>query len=288
MTVSDDLLHRFIFDNTDIRGEIVTLHSSLNGLFAQQHYPLTVKKLLGEFMAAAALLSSTLKFDGLLTLQARGDGPLSLIMAETNHNRQLRGIAKFQEPLPEFSNLPALIGKGVLSIIIDPQQGKRYQGIVPLDGPNLADCLEHYFMQSEQLPTRLWLASDGTNAGGLLLQRLPQQVADSDTNQQVWENRIQLANTITAEELLHLDHMMVLKRLFHEEGVRYFEPAPVSFHCRCSWQRSAQMLTHLGEADALALAQENGGITVECDFCGQVYHYNEADVTDLFSPQTRH
>ncbi len=289
MPSDNDLLHRFIFDNTDIRGEIVTLGDSISEMTANQTYPAGVQQLLGEFMAATALLSSTLKFDGILTLQARGDGPIPLLVAEANHNRQLRGIVKLQDTdVPDASDLPALIGQGVLAITIDPDQGNRYQGIVPLEGPSLADCLEGYFEQSEQLPTRLWLASDGTKASGLLLQKLPQQETSEETNQAAWVNRVQLANTITAEELLNLDHEHMLTRLFHEEGVRLYEPLQLAFGCSCSKERSSKALRHLGKEDAEQLAREEGIINVECEFCGFQYTYDMNDIQAIFSPETRH
>ena len=302
MPTNKDVLHKFIFDNTDIRGEIVTLHKSLDEILSKQHYPFSVAQLLGEFTAAVALLSSTLKFEGILTLQARGDGPLQLIMAEAsnlglNDKKQLRGIAKLAQSdadnsaVDRFignSGLPNLVGKGILSITIDPSKGNRYQGIVPLEEPSLADCLQQYFAQSEQLPTRLWLASDGETATGLLLQQLPQQEADHETNQQAWSNRVQLANTITVEELLSLGHRELLTRLFHEEGVRIFEPTPFGFGCSCSKERSSRALKHLGKDDAEALLAEQGAIVVNCEFCGAEYRYDARDIDTLFGPKTTH
>ena len=291
MPADNDLLHRFVFDDTDIRGEIVTLQDSIKTLFAPQSYPLLLRSLMGEFISAAALLASTLKFDGLLTLQARGQGLVPLIMAEVDHNKRLRGIIKISDPdqpLP-VNNLPTLMGKGsVLSITIDPDQGQRYQGIVPLDAPSLADCLEHYFEQSEQLPTRIWLTSDGNTASGLLLQRLPQQLASESSNTEAWENRVQLANTSTSEELLTLDHQQLLTRLFHEEGVRCYEPIKFAFGCSCSKQRSSRALQQLGQEDAEQLLREQGVITLDCQFCGFQYRYDQKDIAALFAPQTRH
>lgn len=295
MAADNDLMHRFIFDDTDIRGEIVTLQDSLDELFARRSYPVFVQNILSEFVAAAALLSSTLKFDGLLTLQARGNGQLPLIMAEVDHNKRLRGIATVEsEAEPATLSLPDLVGAGgTLAITIDPDQGnryqgRRYQGIVPLDAPSLAECLEHYFMQSEQLPTRIWLASRDTSASGLLLQRLPQQTADEVTNANAWNNRVQLANTITADELIGLPHQQLLMRLFHEEGVRCFEPSTLQYHCSCSKQRSSRALQHLGQEDAEALVLEQGIITVDCQFCGYQYTYDQEDVKAIFSPKTWH
>ena len=289
MPIDNDLLHRFIFDNTDIRGEIVTLQNSINDILSRHDYPEAVEQQVREFVTAAALLSSTLKFDGLLTLQARGDGPIPLIMAEVDHNKRLRSIAKIAtDDLPTSSDLPTLVGNGVLSITIDPDKGNRYQGLVPLDAPTLADCLEHYFAQSEQLPTRIWLTNNQDCASGLLLQRLPQQEADAITNAQAWENRVQLANTTTAEELLTLDHKQLLTRLFHEEGVRFFDPEHLSFGCSCSKQRSSQALQQLGREDTEQLLAERGVITVDCQFCGHQYRYDKDDIDQIFAPKTHH
>lgn len=301
MAIDNDLLHKFIFDNTDIRGEIVTLNKSLDEILINKNYPEPAQQLLGEFIAAVALLSSTLKFDGVLTLQARGDGPLPLIMAEAsnkgmNQSKELRGIAKLTTPsndedineLISNTGLPHLIGKGVLSITLDPAKGNRYQGIVPLEEPCLADCLQHYFTQSEQLPTRLWLASDGKTATGLLLQQLPQQQASAEANQQAWNNRIQLANTITEDELLTLAHEQLLTRLFHEEGVRLFDPITLNFGCSCSKDRSSRALKHLGHADTKDLLTEQGCIIINCEFCGFEYRYDAADIDALFGPDITH
>lgn len=284
MSESNDLLHRFIFDNTDIRGEIVTLTDSLAQMFQRQQYPGFIQDLLGEFMAAVALLSSTLKFDGRLILQAHGNGPLNMIVAEADHQQRLRGIAKLQEAGSiSRADLPGLIGDGALSITIDPDQGNRYQGIVPLDAPTLADCLEHYFMQSEQLPTKIWLAAEGNRAGGLLLQQLPQQIATHSVNADAWDNRIQLANTLTPNELMHLEHPRLLTRLFHEEGVRCLEPSTLKYSCSCSKQRSGMALKQLGKKDVEQLLLEQSIITIDCEFCGMQYTYNKADVNALFS-----
>ena len=192
-----------------------------------------VQQLLGEFLAAASLLSSTLKFDGILTLQARGDGPLPLIMAECSHHQGLRAVAQ-PDDAADFDQLAVdaegradirqLLGKGVLAITIDPDKGERYQGIVPLDADKLAGCLEHYFSQSEQLNTRFWFSADSNASAGLMLQALPQQLnASAEENRDHWETTVALADTVEPGELLGLEHETLLYRLFHEEQVRLFD-----------------------------------------------------------------
>ncbi len=284
---SADLMHRFLFDHTDIRGEVVTLGDSHRQVLEHNQHAPVVQRLLGEFLAAVSLLSSTLKFDGSLTLQARGDGPLPLIMVECSHHQDLRGIARPDgeadfEALAD-ADLTQLLGQGVLTITVDPTQGQRYQGIVPLDQPTLAGCLEHYFQQSEQLDTRLWFAADEQHATGLLLQALPQQInASAEENQAHWQTACTLAETVKPEELLNLDHETLLYRLFNEEEVRLFEPVSVSFACSCSRARSAHALTSLGRPEVEQLLKEQGSIVIDCQFCNQVYKFDSTSVDELF------
>lgn len=308
---SSDQLHRFIFDDSDIRGEIVTLTQSLSDAFAHQNYPTPIKQLLGEFLTATSLLSRTLKFDGSLTLQARGDGDLPLIMAEINHQKKIRCVAQVNttEGLANRS-LTSLLGKGVLSIIIDPDKGERYQGIVALEGENLSQCLETYFLQSEQLPTKIWLSSTSDNEGasegksenakkdikgniqtiasGLLLQKLPQQLASAEENEETWETQGHLASTVSNEELLTLDHKTLLTRLFHERGVRVFDAEPIAFSCSCSKERTNQTLIQLGQPTLQEIIEEEGEVLVDCHFCGFQYLYNDSDIKELFTPETQH
>lgn len=280
-------MHRFLFDNTDIRGEVVTLSDSYQQVLENnENLPAQVRQLLGEFVAAVSLLSSTLKFDGILTLQARGDGPLPLIMAECTHHKAVRAIAR---PNPEVDfaalegyDLKSLMGDGMLVIIIDPDKGERYQGIVPLDSDNLAGCLQHYFDQSEQLPTRFWLSSSEQAATGLMLQALPQQLASADENDDHWSTAVQLANTVKDEELLTLEHSEILYRLFHEEQIRLFEPAAVKFECSCSRARSGNALTSLGRSEVESLLAEQDIISIDCQFCNQTYAFGAQDLDSLF------
>lgn len=285
-----DLLHRFIFDNTDIKGELATISQSLTELFGRQSYNPHIQQLLGEFMVAATLLSSSMKVDGRLTLQARGEGAIELMMAEVNNKGHLRATASTSsDDISPLSSLPELIGdKGILCITLEPTQGERYQGLVPLEGTTLAECLESYFQQSAQIPTRLWLNCREQKAAGMLLQRLPQQVASKEANDEAWDNRISLANTLTPEELLQLDHASLLTRLFHEEGVRLLEPEFFSFNCDCSKARCSQALLQLGHKTIKELMEEQELIDVDCQFCGFQYSYNQEDIANLFSPASYH
>ena len=199
-----DFKQRFLFPETDIRGELVRLDESLEAILGTHDYPLAVQGLVGEAVAAVALLAGTLKFSGRLSLQAQGRGPVSLLLAECTHDGQLRALARHDGELDTAANIGALIGDGTMVITITPDQGRQYQGIVPLEGDTLAQCLEGYFQQSEQLPTRLWLAAGNGRAAGLMLQRLPDQVASRDANRNQWEHLEALAGTLKMEELLDL------------------------------------------------------------------------------------
>ncbi|WP_314408552.1 Hsp33 family molecular chaperone HslO [Pseudomonas kuykendallii] len=281
-----DFTQRFIFDDTDVRGELVTLGDSYQHVLAKHPYPEPVAQLLGELLAAAALLVGTLKFDGLLVLQARSSGGVPLLMVECSSERQVRGIARYHaEQIADGAGLAELMPEGMLTVTIDPRAGQRYQGIVALDGINLSACLTNYFANSEQLPTRFWLYADGRRARGLLLQALPpDRLKDAEARAANWQHLTALADTLTAEELLGLDNLTVLHRLYHEEAVRLFDPLGLEFRCSCNRQRSANALVSLGQQDAERLLEEHGGsVEIDCQFCNQRYRFDKTDVAQLFA-----
>ncbi|WP_072327027.1 Hsp33 family molecular chaperone HslO [Marinospirillum alkaliphilum] len=277
-----DQVQRFLFDATAVRGELVQLHQSYQEVLNRHDYPAPIERLLGELLAAAALLTATVKLDGTLTLEARGQGQVSLLMAECNTGLkggdQLRAIARYQQQ-PEGETLQQLLGGGQLVITLDPYKGQRYQGIVALNQDNLAACLESYFASSEQLPSRLWLMADATAAGGLLLQQLPDDHHNKDAD--AWERINHLAATLSQDELLHLDQHEILHRLFHEETVRVFDPQPLSFGCTCSRERIADALASLGEADLREMLAEQGNITTQCHFCNTSYTFDSEALPDI-------
>lgn len=287
--LSADQLHRFLFEQKDCRGELVTLTDSYRDILENGNYSPAVQSLLGEFLTAASLLAATLKFEGILTLQARGDGPIPLLMAECNHQRHLRGIARAasdseDDATPETldGGLQELIGEGHLILTIDPTKGERYQGIIPLSKPTLVGCLEDYFTLSEQLPTRFWIAANGKAATGLLLQRLPQQLASEEENQEYWQHVNTLAESITPAEMLSLDHSTLLHRLYHQEEVRLFDPKSLKFTCTCSRERTAHALRAMGAEEVTALLSEQETVGVDCQFCGTRYEFSLGDVSEIF------
>lgn len=277
-----DLMQRFHFSDSPVRGEVVHLGDSVAAILDCHEYPARVQALLGEAAAAAVLLAATLKFEGSMILQVRGDGPLETLMVECNNHLEIRAVAQVSEDWSDdAADLPLsrLFGAGQLAITIDPSQGERYQGIVPLAHSTLAGCLEHYFAQSEQLPTRLWLAAGDDQASGLLLQVLPGHDKGDDAD--IWPRLQQLTDTVSAPELLGLPASELLYRLYHEEVVELHEASPVSFRCSCSRERTERVLLSLGGAELEDILQEQGVIEITCQFCHQLYRFDRIDVAQL-------
>jgi molecular chaperone Hsp33 len=278
-----DALRRFMFEGFPVRGEIVRLDASWRAVLERENYPPAVRALLGEAMAASVLLASTLKFDGLLTLQIQGEGDLHLLVAQCGSDLAVRGLAKWRGEDPGGS-LAELTGGGRLAITIERRKEKeRYQGIVLADTTTLAACLEAYFSQSEQLPTRLWLAADDGGAAGMLLQQMPASKGTAEADPDGWNRANQLADTLSPQELLALEAQEVLRRLFHEEDVRLSDRRPVEFRCSCSRQRVESALRLLGREELGDLLEAEGQIEVRCEFCNKAYELDAVDVEQLLA-----
>lgn len=287
-----DTLQRFVFERFPVRGYIVHLDASWRALIQHHEYVDPVRGVFGEAVAATMLLAATLKFDGLLTLQMQGPGPMHLLVVQATHEMAMRGVARTRGELPgQPVSLEALTGGGQMTVTVENEdRTARYQGIVPLSGARLADCFEDYFARSEQLPTRLWLAASGDRAVGLLLQRLPSgatasaeeiehSAAEGDED---WNRVLHLAATLTDSELMSLRTGELLRRLFHEEDVRVFEPSPVFFRCTCSRDRVSGILRSLGEPEVRGILTERGSVEVVCEFCNKAWQYDAVDVAALF------
>ncbi|KXS50892.1 MAG: heat shock protein 33, redox regulated chaperone [Marinobacter sp. T13-3] len=283
---SRDQFQRFLFEHSQVRGAWVQLADSYQTITSQAPYPDSVRQLLGESLAASVLLSSTLKFNGSLSLQAAGNGPMTTLLAESTHNRHIRGIARFEDgAITGEKTLHELLGESRMAITITPEQGHRYQGVVPREADTLAGCLEEYFERSEQIATRLFLFADGEKAAGLLLQRLPGHTEEDD---ELWNRVEHLAATVQAEELLELDSETLLHRLFHEETVRLFDPEPVAFHCSCSRERTLAALESIGREECYSILDEQGSINMDCQFCHANYRFDRNDIDHLFTGHTLH
>ena len=277
---------RFVFVDADVRGNIVRLGDSFKQMTASHDYPSEVQELLGEFLAAALLLSDIIKFEGRLTLQANGQGNIRLLMAEATHEGAVRGIAQLEDAAPADAfrdkNLLQLLsgskpseGKlvgGTLTVTVEALGRERYQSIVPLLGETLAECLESYFQQSEQLNTFIRLSADSNQASGMLIQQLPVQM-EQDLAQRAdrWQTIRVLAGTITGAELIAKANSVVLQHLFVEENIQIFDATSVQFQCGCSEQRMAGALVSLGESELASLFEQHQTLALTCEFCGAHY-----------------
>ncbi|WP_167576528.1 Hsp33 family molecular chaperone HslO [Aeromonas taiwanensis] len=281
---NQDLLYRYLFEEYEVRGELVQLDHTYRHIIDAQNYPVQVQQLLGELLVATSLLTATLKFEGSITVQLQGDGPVRLAVINGDNNQQLRGVARYEGELPSDGKLQSLIGNGQLVITITPEQGERYQGIIALEADTLAACLEQYFAQSEQLATRLWIRTghhEGQpRAAGILLQELP---AQSEDHSEDFDHLVQLTSTIKDEELFGLEAEEILYRLYHQDKVRVFDPQAIEFRCTCSRARCEGALLQIEKQEAVAMVQELGKIDMHCDYCGAHYEFDGIDIETLFS-----
>lgn len=275
-----DSLQRFLLESTPVRGEIVHLDATWRAVLERRRYPAPLQALLGDMMAAAALLSAILKFEGSLIMQMQGNGPVQLLVVEATSEHTLRATAKWEGELAE-GNVTELLGAGRFVISIVPSSGRQtYQGIVAIEGESIAQVLEHYMAKSEQLETRLWLASDSQQAAGMLLQKLP---AAPTQDADAWNRATQLGETIRREELLSLPAREIIRRLYHEEDVRVFESRPVAFRCSCSRERVTSMLRMLGHDEVRSIIAERNTVEVDCEFCGRHYTFDAVDAEQVFA-----
>jgi molecular chaperone Hsp33 len=301
--INKDTLQKFIFDNAAVRGEFVEISDTWREIQSRHHYPQAVKTVLGQMVAAAALLSANLKFNGSIIMQIHGDGPVRLLVAECDSALRLRATAKLAEhaAVPDDATLTSLLnahGKGRFVITLDPADkvpGQQpYQGIVPLDGEDMATVIENYMLRSEQLDTRLWLGANDDVSRGLLLQKLPRHSGKDDQVKQAseaedletWNRAVMLASTLKQEELLSTDIQTLMNRLFWEETVRVFEPAHPQFHCGCTREKVGNMLKMLGQAEVDDALADLGKLGINCDFCGKHYEFDKVDCAQLFASDT--
>lgn len=292
-----DCLHRFLFEHYPIRGHIVHLDAAWRALLEHREYPAGIRETLGEAVAASVLLAATLKFDGTLSLQLRGQGPMHLMLAQCSSDLGVRAVARYRESV-DSSGLLALSGAGNLTVTLENEDlSQRYQGIVPLESDLLAECLQGYFANSEQLPTRLWLQADSNGVSGMLLQRLsddtvagrlskdgkPCAIPSREEIDDAWRRAQLMADTLKPGELRTLTDKQILQRVFAEDDVRMFESAPVFFRCRCSRERVIGMLRSLGADEIRSILAERGNVEVRCDFCNRAYQFDPVDVEHMLS-----
>ena len=276
----NDTCQRFLFEQHAIRGERVHLDASFHTIMEQHQYPAVIRELLGEALVAAVLLAETIKFDGQLTLQFQSDGPVSMLVAKCDSKGNIRGLAQWSDDVLPL-NVPSALGKGQLAVTIEyDKQVKPYQSIIPIHHQTVAKALEAYFMQSEQLPTRIYTAMGEQSAAGMLLQALPSEL--DSANQEAWTELGMLADTLTTSELLELDTNVLLHRLFHEHDVRLFDAKPIQFKCRCAIEGMQQAIITLGEKEANDILLSNNEIAVTCEYCNNEYAFDKNQIDDIF------
>lgn len=286
----EDVLHRFLLERAGVRGVLVRLGPAWREVAGRADYPAPLRDLLGQALVASALLTGNIKLDGALSLELKSRGALRLLFTECTDRGRLRGLARWNAPLPEPLVLQAL-PEAVMAITIgSAERGQRYQGLVDLARPDLAQALEAYFTQSEQLPARLLLAADGEHAVGLMLQRLPGEGGhDAVDDADAWTRIEHLTATLGAQEMLATAPEQLLYRLYHEENVRLFEPRPLAFGCSCTRERVSAMLRALGRDEVeAALAARDGEIEVICEFCAQRYTFDRIDAEHLLNDAGGH
>ncbi|HEY9080672.1 Hsp33 family molecular chaperone HslO [Magnetovibrio sp.] len=294
-----DIAQTFQIENVNVRGRLVRLGPALDQVLGAHAYPDAVSVMLGETLTLAVTLASALKYEGIFTLQVQSDGPISLLVADITSEGAVRGYARFDEDRVEQvagevlsggAPVPRLLGNGHLAFTVDQGQDMdRYQGIAALDGATLSDCAHHYFRNSEQLDTAIYLTSklDPHNkqvrAGALMVQRMPGQNLHADVDEDGWRRAVAILASLTEDELLDtdLDHDALLFRLYHEDGVRAY-PAHRLFHrCRCSRDKVANTLKSFPRAEIVG---DDGRSQVVCEFCKADYTFTAEDLDALFDP----
>jgi molecular chaperone Hsp33 len=285
---STDRVRRFALEGHPIRGHAVRLSSAWLNLREHQDYPPAVQALLGEAVGAVVLLAATLKFNGTLTLQLQGKGLVSLLVAQCTHDFKVRGMVR-HDPIGEAAGFRSLAGEGQIIVTVEAtDRASSYQGVVPITGNSLAESLEAYFMQSEQLPTRVLLAATPGVVSGMLLQKIPgeggkQVPTDPATLEAAWMKVDHAMLELTPAELIADDVEQRLVHMFGDDEVRVFSGHEVTFECRCSRERVANVLRSLGQEEIRSVIAEQGAVTVTCEFCQKPYKFDPIDAEQLFN-----
>lgn len=298
-----DIFKKYLMADNSARIQAVRLESAWQTGLAHQPYPDCIRSLLGELTAAAVLLATNIKFHGSVVLQLQGDGPVSLIVVECTSELTFRATVNLRDPdlVPAEGNLQSLLnanGSGRFTVLLDPGRDSDmapYQGIVPMEGDSVAEVLEAYMRNSEQLDTRMWLAADGRRASGLLLQRLPDAGgiakdddrspapgSDAEPRAESWNRITHLASTVTSAELLETDIDTIIRRLFWQESLMALESRNLCWYCPCSRTRVGNMLRMLGRDEIESLLAEREKVSVSCNFCGKPYEFDAVDCAGLF------
>lgn len=283
---NQDSLQRFIVENAPVRGELIHLHASYQDIVNQHAYAPPIRLLLGEALCVAGLLTAMIKFTGRITVQFQGNGKLKLLLAQCNNLFHMRGLVKAEE-IESYADLMESFSDGILMITIDSGPGKRHQGIVSWSGTSLAESIEGYFRDSEQLITKIELAVNETSATGLLLQMIPDtnniEIPVDETNHLLqWEYLSKMTKNLSADEMFQTNNESLLKQLCPEEEIRVFPAVPVKFACTCSRKHGENAILMLGQNEAEAELKDKQCIVVTCDFCNKEHIFDHHEVATIF------
>ncbi|MGB5347316.1 MAG: Hsp33 family molecular chaperone HslO [Woeseia sp.] len=271
----------FIFESLPVRGALVQLRSSWQRMQLGHRYERPVRDVLGPAAAASVLIAQSLKFDGQITLQISGNGPLSMLVMQCTSKLAMRGLARAARDSAQLS-YAELVSRANCAITVDGEDIERpYQGIVEVRGESLAQSLEHYYGHSAQIPTHLNLLAEQNLAAGLLLQRMPHA---GEINDDDWHRLGLLAATLRPADFADGEALELLGKLFAEDDLRVLEERVATFHCRCSQQRTEDVLRLLGPDEAAEALGSLGRIDVTCEYCGRTRSFDEVDVKRLFAP----
>lgn len=282
MPIKPDEIQAFLFEQAPIRGQMTYVRESYQEIIQQRAYPPEVKRLLGEAMVACLLLVRTLKFQGELALQFQGDDRLPLILIQCDNQLHIRALAQFKPDESAESYANAFLQGQMVFTLTNAQKAQTYQTRLPIDTPSIAKNLMHYFAQSEQIPTFVWLAVDDEQAGGMLLQLMPDGSSETEQREVFWDYALHIGQTLTATELFSLDNPTLLHRLYHETDLRLFDPQSVRFQCRCTPEKMTQVLKIMGEAECQSLLSTYKAVEAKCEFCLKTHRFDAIDIATVF------
>ena len=279
VSLNKDFLQGFLFDSSDVRGKVVRLDNSIHTIMEQHNYPPVIRTILGQLLVASVLISSTMKYEGQLTLQFQGESALKMLVAKCNHRLEIRGLAQWESDVDTEQLKHAFFSGKLVLTLEESRDSTRHQSMIAIDNKTIAEAIESYFKQSEQIPTKIVLGQDDKHFAGFLVQKMP---SHSTEQLNFWQHVEVLTSTLKSEELIKWDNQRLLKNLFYEETIRLFDSEPVVFKCTCSQEKTENTLRLLGQQESLATFSAQKVLTVTCDFCNKQVEFSKQAVEQLF------
>lgn len=279
-----DSIRRFLFKELNIRGQHIQLDQQWQTMIAERHYPKIITSLLGQLTAITSMLASGLKHDGKVTIQIQGAGPVNLLVVEATDQLQIKGVAKTNGEIPENASLNQLLGDGKILVTLENKvTDSIFQSYVPREADTVAKIFEEFLTQSDQLPSKLWLAANESGVGGVLIQKLP---ATDNIDQDGWNRIAILSDTLTDKEIITLNSESLIHSLFHEELIELFEEKNIQYHCPKDNSKIESMLLSLGKEECLKILKEQGEIVIHNEMCNFHARFNQTDIEKLFKATT--